>query len=123
MTRTRFEDRRARERIAVGNSYLTPREYQVIAMYIDGVRQAEMPRMLACGVKTINSHLRVSRERLGAKTIHQLVAMVAAADALRERDRSSNRDDSRSTVSAARNRVDAVTGDSIGPGAAPSRAL
>lgn len=123
MIRTRFEQRRQRDRIEVGDSYLTPREYQCIAMYIDGVRPSAMSLMLALSRKTIDSHLRVARERVGAKTLPQLIAMVARADALRERDRSSNRDDSRSTVSAARNRVDAVTGDSIGPGAAPSRAL
>lgn len=104
---THCERVRQRQRIPVGIGYLTPREYQVIAMYIDGIRQGDMPNLMACRVKTIQSHLSAARHRLGAKTINQLIAMVARADAFRERDRSSNREPS--TVTA--------------PGAAPSRVL
>jgi DNA-binding CsgD family transcriptional regulator len=108
VTRTRFEAWREQRRVVVGDSYLTPREYQVISMYIDGLRQAEMPNKLACSVKTINAHIRVARERVGARTLNELIAMVAASDALRGRGRSSNRV--------------AVTGTN-GPGTAPSRVL
>ncbi len=108
MTRTRYEASLQRQRIAVGESYLTPREYQIVAMYIDGVALADMPRLLACSRKTLHTNLHKAKDRLQARTIYQLIALVAVSDALRQRGRSSNRD--------------AVTGNR-GPGAAPSRAV
>ncbi len=96
--KTRFESWRQSGRITVGDSYLTPREYECISMYITGMKQSEMVAKLRCSDKTINSHLRAAKIRLGASTIHQLIAMVAASDALRGRGRSSNRDESSQSV-------------------------
>lgn len=104
---TSFEEWRQRGRITVGDSYVTPREYQCIRMYISGRRQSDMLAELRCSKKTVNNHLRSAKLRLGANTLHQLIAMVAVSDALRGRDRSSNREPL--TVNA--------------PGAAPSRGL
>jgi DNA-binding CsgD family transcriptional regulator len=92
MTSTRLERRRQADRIIVGDSYLTPREYQIIAAYMDGARQADIPNAIGCARRTIDSHIRVAKDRLGARTIHQLIAMVATADAIRERGCSSNRE-------------------------------
>jgi DNA-binding CsgD family transcriptional regulator len=85
MTLTLFETRRQRDRIIVGSSYLTPREYQIVSLYIDGCKFADMPNQLGCTDKTVQRHMQVAKERIGALTIHQLIAMVAAADALRVR--------------------------------------
>lgn len=90
---TKFESLLQRRRIAVGDSYLRAREYQILAMYIDGYRLKQMPAMLACARKTIDSHMQAAKHRLGAKTLHQLIAMTAAADAIRGLGRSSNRGD------------------------------
>lgn len=115
-TVTKFESLRELQRIAVGDSYLTPREYQVVAMYIDGHRQSVMPGLLACCVQTINRHLRSAKDRTGAKTLYELVAMVAAADAIRGRGRSSNQESNGRIWSMPSTVVDL-------PGTAPSRAL
>lgn len=125
MISTPFERYIQRQRIPVADSYLTQREYQCVRMYMDGVRRAEMAAKLGCSRRTIEGHMRVARDRVGANTTHQLIAMVASADALRGRGRSSNRDslerprDERASTS---NRVDALD-STIDPGTAPSRAL
>lgn len=92
MIATRAESRRQSERIIVAESYLTPREYQVVALYIDGLRNAEICATLRMAPQTVGNHILRASERIGANTIYQLIAMVAASDALRGRGRTSNRD-------------------------------
>ncbi len=84
--------RHALARIPVADSYLRPREYQILKMYIAGARHADMPATLRCSPRTIDAHISAAKHRVGANTIHQLIAMVATADALRERGRPSNRE-------------------------------
>lgn len=84
MTATRAERARQSLRIIVGDSYLTQREYQCVAMYADGVRPSQMPKKMACARKTIDALIQRAKERLAANSIHHLVAIVARADAIRQ---------------------------------------
>ncbi len=94
MSRTPYERHIEHLRIAVGESYVTSAEYQVVAAYIDGIAPGLIPQMLCRSRKTIGAQISTAKVRLNAKTIYELIAKVARADALRGRGSPSNRDDS-----------------------------
>lgn len=77
---TPAEQRIQENRVPVGNSYLTMREWNVISMYISGYSQKSIAADLRMRVRTVNGHVQKAKDRLGLTTIYQLVALVAVAN-------------------------------------------
>ena len=73
---TPYEQHIAANRVPVAGSYVTQREYEVLQMFALGNRQADIARELSMSPKTVNTHVRNVRERLNAKTITHVVAML-----------------------------------------------
>lgn len=90
MTQTAYEQHLQKFRYPLDCGYLTSAEHRIVKAYMQGASQADLARSIGRSKKTIQEQLRRARTRTGARTIHQLIAMVARADALRERGRSSN---------------------------------
>lgn len=84
MPRTRFEIFLDGQRVAVGESYLTLREHEVVELYSKGMRRLEISVKLRCAPQTVDSHLHKAKIRIQARTIYELVAKVVVADALRK---------------------------------------
>ena len=57
-------------------SYITRREFDVLSLYATGRRPAEIAKELRMNEKTVNGHTQHMRDRLGLRTIHQLIAVV-----------------------------------------------
>jgi DNA-binding CsgD family transcriptional regulator len=93
-------------RVKLGRAYITPRERQILELYASGYSTAATAKRLGIQHSTLSGQLSKARDRVRVKTIHQLVAIYAATYPIRERGRSSNRDDSASTVSVTSMRVD-----------------
>lgn len=72
--------KRQLNRIPIANTYLTLRQYRILELYCDGYRQSQIAQVLAMNRKTIDSHLERIKERLGASTLHQAIAIFAASE-------------------------------------------
>jgi DNA-binding CsgD family transcriptional regulator len=81
--------RKLRNAQRIAGTWLTARQRDVIRLYATGSTRAEVMSRLGLTSATIDSHLRRARHRTGARTLYQLVAMIAAEP--RERGRPSNR--------------------------------
>lgn len=66
-------------RVPIGRSYLTPREYQIVSLLSEGDTPKQVAGKLCRSRKTVERLLRNALERTGAKSSHQLVAMLVAA--------------------------------------------
>lgn len=71
--------------MAVANTYLSPRQHQVITLYSRGHKRAEIANLLQRSPKTIDNHVGRSIATLGARNIHHAIAIVAVSNALDDR--------------------------------------
>jgi DNA-binding NarL/FixJ family response regulator len=65
-------------RIPIGSSYVTRREFSILTLYCNGSGQKEAAAKLAAAPKTIDSILLKVKQRLKAKTLHEAIATFAA---------------------------------------------
>jgi len=56
------------------------REFQVLSLYATGDRQCDIAKKLRMSPKTVNTHVRNSRDRLNARTIPEMVAMLSVVE-------------------------------------------
>jgi DNA-binding CsgD family transcriptional regulator len=97
----------ADKRVPLGSSYITQAEQKILALAAKGMSIRKIAEKLGKDFRTVITQMRIARERLNLGTNFQLVALYAASNHTKGRDRSSNRA--------------AVT--DLRPGTAPSRGL
>jgi DNA-binding CsgD family transcriptional regulator len=67
----------------VRGSPLYPQEVRVLSMYASGLKRGEVARELGITPWTVHHHAREARHKLGARTVHQAVAIAVETGILR----------------------------------------
>jgi DNA-binding CsgD family transcriptional regulator len=68
-------------------TFLTPLEREIVALIAEGKSAKEIARSTALGPRTVERHLDVCRQKLGATNNAHLVAIVASSESLSTSDR------------------------------------
>jgi DNA-binding NarL/FixJ family response regulator len=77
-----LERRKAIERL----QKLSPRQREVLELYVSGQHPKRIASTIGIRESTVRNHLRTVRERVGAKTIQELVRMATLAGLSRDQD-------------------------------------
>lgn len=69
--------------VPVADTWLTARQREVIDRYMRGEPREQIERDLGITSKTVDSHVRQIKHRLGALNLHHAIALVASANPIR----------------------------------------
>lgn len=67
--------------VPVANTWLSGRQHQVMTLYSRGRKRADIAQEIGISDRTVDSHVRNTLIRLGARSIHEAVAIVAVSNA------------------------------------------
>lgn len=73
-----------KRRLAITAAYLTPAELEILRLLGQGCDLAQVAQARYVSRNTVRNQLALARERMDFRTNHQLVALVARAEALGE---------------------------------------
>lgn len=59
---------------------LSPRQSQIVQRLIDGKTRKEVQSELGLAKQTVSTHLLAAQQKVGAKTVHQLIAIVSSTN-------------------------------------------